>query len=153
MKKFFCFCLSLLICGSAFAQLNIKSVTEKGLERIMVAHATYSWLYRLPDGNYAYMANTDNRFDHTFCTLLLGDSPESAIQTLNDLKTLMEEEIASVTVEQSLGDVTLTFRKQLGVRQLWIKQEGLAGRSWISLAIVEKFIKYFEGLLEKQSEE
>ena len=142
--------LSLFVCVKANAQLNVTAAVESKPEKLLVGQVSYSYLYKTGLGNYEYWAKTDNQFDRHYTTLFLGKTPETAIKTLNDLKSLMENEVAAVNVEQESGDVVLTFHKQLGARMLWIKQEGQGGRSWISLALVEKFIKYFEDLVASQ---
>ncbi len=130
--------------GVANAQLNITAAVENKPEKLLVGQISYSYLYLTGTGNYEYWAKTDNQFDTHYTTLFLGNSPETAIKTLNDLKALMENEVAGVNVQQEDGDVILTYHKQLGVRMLWIKQSGQGGKSWISLPIVEKFIQFLE---------
>lgn len=139
-----------VLCEETKAQLNITAAIEKQPERLLVGQMSYSWLYKTGTGNYEYWANTDNDFDTHYTTLFLGNDYETAILTLKDLKSLMEKEVAAVNVKQESGDVVLTYAKQLGIKMLWIKQTGQGGKSWISLPMVEKFIKYFE---EKQEEE
>ena len=136
--------VSVLLCQNAHAQLNITAAVENKPEKLLVCQISYSYLYKTGTGDYEYWARTDNQFDTHYTTLFLGNSFDTAIQTLNDLASLMKNEIAGVNVQQEDGDVILTFVKQLGVRMLWIKQEGQGGKSWISLPMVEKMIKYFE---------
>ena len=136
--------LSVLLCQTAHAQLNITAAVENKPEKLLVCQVSYSFLYKTGTGNYEYWARTDNQFDTHYTTLYLGNSFDSAIQTLSDLASLMKKEVAGVNVQQEDGNVILTFAKQLGVRMLWIKQDGQGGKSWISLPIVEKMIKYFE---------
>lgn len=138
------FLFSFLICEKAAAQLNITAAVEKKPERLLVGQVSYSYLYKTGTGSYEYWARTDNQFDKNYTTLFLGDTPQSAIQTLNDLLSLMDKEIAGVKVEQIGGDVILTYQKVLGYRTLWIKQTGQGGKSWINYPLVEKFIKYFK---------
>ena len=154
MKKvlFFLFLVTTLSCLKANAQLNITAAVEKKPERLLVGQVAYSYLYKTSEGNYEYWANTDNQFDERTCHLFLGNTPETAIQTLKDLRSLMEKEVAGVTVQQEDGNVVLVFQKQLGVRMLWIKHDGLAGKSWISLPMVDRFIKYFENLDDKKDD-
>lgn len=135
--------LPLFFCDKANAQLNVTAAVKDKPERLMVGQVSYSYLYKTGLGRYEYWARTDNRFDQNYTTLFLGDTPKSAVQTLNDLKSLMENEVAGVSVQQEDGDVILTYAKQFGVKMLWIKQSGQGGRSWISLPLVEKFIAYF----------
>lgn len=140
-----------LLCNSIYAQLNITAAVDQAPERIMNGQLSYSWLYKTGSGNYEYWARTDNQFDQHYTTLFLGNTPEAALLTLNDLKSLMEKEVAGVAVQQEGGDVVLSFHRQLGARMLWIHQTGQAGKSWISLQIVEKFIKYFEKEIQTRS--
>ena len=72
----------------AYAQLNITQAVETKPEKIMTMQLSYSYLYRLGNGDYEYWARTDNRFDKNYTTLFLGNSPESVLKTLNDLKYL-----------------------------------------------------------------
>lgn len=134
-----------LISQKANAQLNVTAAVEQKPERLLVGQISYSYLYKSSMGDYEYWARTDNQFDRNYTTLFLGNTPESAVLTLKDLKALMEKEVAGVLVQQEDGNVILTYQKQLGMKMLWIKQDGQAGRSWISLPLVEKFISYFEG--------
>ncbi|MBQ6283598.1 MAG: hypothetical protein IJK70_02250 [Bacteroidales bacterium] len=154
MKKtlFIVFLVTTLFCWEANAQLNITAAVEKKPERLLVGQVSYSYLYKTSEGFYEYWANTDNQFDEHTCHLFLGNSPETAIQTLKDLRSLMEKEVPGVTVQQKDGNIVLVFKKQLGVRMLWIKQDGLAGKSWISLPMVDKFIKYFDNLSAKEND-
>ena len=149
MKKLALICaliISAVFGVNSYAQLNITGAVEKKPEKIMTMQMTYSYLYKLGDGSYEYWAKTDNKFDRNYTSLYLGDSPETVIKTLNDLKYIMDNEVAFVSVQQDDGDVSLTFAKQLGAKMLWIKQVGQGGRSWISLQMVENLIEYFEGL-------
>ena len=142
--------LSAFFSVNSYAQLNITGAVEKKPEKIMTMQMTYSYLYKLGDGSYEYWAKTDNKFDRNYTSLYLGDSPETVIKTLNDLKYIMDNEVAFVSVQQDDGDVSLTFAKQLGAKMLWIKQVGQGGRSWISLQMVDNLLEYFEGLQEEQ---
>lgn len=135
---------SFLVCENAAAQLNITAAVENKPEKLLVGQVSYSYLCKTGTGNYEYWANTDNQFDRHYTTLYLGNTPQSAIQTLNDLLSLMDKEVAGVNVQQADGDVILTYAKILGVKTLWIKQSGQGGRSWINYPLVEKFIKYFK---------
>ena len=136
---------SCILSQKANAQLNITAAVEQKPEKLLIGQISYSWLYKTGLGNYEYWARTDNQFDKNYTTLFLGNTPESAILTLKDLKLLMAKEVAGVLVQQEGGDVILTYQKQFGIKTLWIKQDGQAGRSWISLPLVEKFIAFFEG--------
>lgn len=134
---------SFIFCDKASAQLNITAAIEEKPEKLLVGQVSYSWLYKTGTGDYEYWARTDNQFDTHYTTLFLGDTPQTAVQTLKDLLSLMDNKVAIVNVQQTDGDITLQYANQLGAKMLWMKQTGHGGRSWISYAIVEKFIKYF----------
>lgn len=136
--------LSFVFCEKSFAQLNITAVIEEKPERLLVGQVSYSWLYKTGTGNYEYWARTDNQFDKHCTSLFLGNTPQTAVQTLKDLLSLMDNNVAIVNVQQVDGDISLQYASQLGVKMLWMKQDGQGGKSWISYPIVEKFIKYFK---------
>lgn len=127
---------------NANAQLNISGVIEKEPEKLLTLQMSYSWLYNT-SGGYEIWFRTDNKFDRYYTSLTLGEDVDSVLQTLKDLNTIMEKEVAIVTVKQSDGDLTLTYRCELGVKQIWIKQKGNAGQSWITKKQVERLIEYF----------
>lgn len=136
--------LSFVFCEKSFAQLNITAVIEEKPEKLLVGQVSYSWLYKTGTGNYEYWARTDNQFDKHCTSLFLGNTPQTAVQTLKDLLSLMDNNVAIVNVQQVDGDISLQYASQLGVKMLWMKQDGQGGKSWISYPIVEKFIKYFK---------
>ena len=136
--------LSFIFCEKAFAQLNVTAAIEEKPEKLLVGQVSYSWLYKTGTGDYEYWARTDNQFDKHYTSLFLGNTPQTAVQTLNDLLSLMNRKVAIVNVQQLDGDITLKYANQLGVKMLWMKQVGQGGKSWISYPIVEKFIKYFK---------
>ena len=157
MKRFclfITFTLSVLFSGpNVFAQLNITGIVEeKAPERLLTCQVTYSWLYSV-NGNYEYWALTDNQFDSSLTRVFLGDSPETATATLNDIIQLMEKEVTGVEVQQLSGNLFLTFVKQLGNPMLWIKQDGNAGRSLISIPICKRIIKYLSKTQAQPSDE
>lgn len=136
--------LSFIFCEKAFAQLNVTAAIEEKPERLLVGQVSYSWLYKTGTGDYEYWARTDNQFDKHYTSLFLGNTPQTAVQTLTDLLSLMDKKVAIVNVQQVDGDISLQYANQLGVKMLWMKQVGQGGKSWISYPMVEKFIKYFK---------
>lgn len=150
-KKLYLILLSFVFCLSVSAQLNIVEAIETKPEKILVGQVSYSWLYKTGTGEYEYWARTNNQFDKYYTRLFLGNTPQTAIQTLKDLLSLMDNKIAIVKVQQESGDITLSYGSQLGVKMLWIKQSGQGGKSWISYPIVEKFIDFFkEKIIEEE---
>ena len=146
MKKFIVIFLALAcLCVNTYAQLNVTYLNEKGSEKIITLQLAYSYIEKSSTG-YMIWIKTNNRFDK-ISNIYLGEDVESALQTLNDMKNLIVNEIASVSVSQPGGDIVLFYRNELGVKQLWTKQDGYAGYSWITLAQLEKAIKKFESLI------
>lgn len=147
MKKIIFIITFTLVAISANAQLNVKSVTKEKPKQIMSLQMAYSALYKFEDG-YVIAMNTNNKFDKHQTLILLGDSLESALQTSKDLKEIIDTETALVEVSQGGYDLTLTYQNNLGVKQLYVKQSGNAGFSWLTLKQIEKIIAYFESELE-----
>lgn len=146
MKKIIFIITFTLVAISANAQLNVKSVTKEKPKQIMSLQMAYSALYKFEDG-YVIAMNTNNKFDKHQTLILLGDSLESALQTSKDLKEIIDTETALVEVSQGGYDLTLTYQNNLGVKQLYVKQSGNAGFSWLTLKQIEKIIAYFESEL------
>lgn len=146
MKKIIFIITFTLVAISANAQLNVKSVTKEKPKQIMSLQMAYSALYKFEDG-YVIAMNTNNKFDKHQTLILLGDSLESALQTSKDLKEIIDTETALVEVSQGGYDLTLSYQNNLGVKQLYVKQSGNAGFSWLTLKQIEKIIAYFESEL------
>ena len=143
MKKIFVFICLVFITISANAQLNVNATIKEEPQKVMTLQFMYSWLYKTDNGYSIWMV-TDNKFDRRYNTIFLGETIENTMATLQDLKTIMEKEISFVEVKQYDGDLALYYVSQLGVKQLWVKQVGNAGKSWVTLGQIEKIIKYFE---------
>lgn len=155
MKRilFLCF-LASFFCFNAKAQLNITAAIEEYQkpERLLVCQVSYSFLYKTQKG-FEFWAKTDNQFDKHYTTLFLGNTYETAMQTLKDLNNLIEKRIHAVEVQQEDGNITLTFFRQLGMGMLWIRQVGQGGKSWISESQIIRMIRYFEQLEMEDSEQ
>ena len=144
MKKFFAFVCMVFFATSAFAQLNVKSSTKDAPEKVMTLQVAYSEVYHV-DGTYIIRLNTSNRFDKS-TYVVLGDDVSSATQTTQDLINLITNKIASTSVEQGGVSLTFLYQNNLGVEQLYIKQKGNAGFSYITLKSLEKLLDYFKSL-------
>lgn len=143
MKKFFMFIVVVMACIiNANAQLNVTSVIKDKPQKIMTLQMAYSSFNKDSVLGYYIIMQTSNRFDKS-TLLCLGEDDESAIQTLNDLKNLIEEGIASVEITQGNEKITLMYRNELGVKQLILKSNKNAGQSWLTLNQIEKMITWF----------
>lgn len=143
MKKFFMFIVVVMACViNANAQLNVTSVIKDKPQKIMTLQMAYSSFNKDSVLGYYIIMQTSNRFDKS-TLLCLGEDDESAIQTLNDLKNLIEEGIASVEITQGNEKITLMYRNELGVKQLILKSNKNAGQSWLTLNQIEKMITWF----------
>ena len=126
----------------ANAQLNIRYQQQQGPQKLKTIIMSQSWLYKTTYGYEIWMI-TSNKFD-SYNTLFLGETEESALLTLKDLKGLIENKVSGTVVQQYDGDVYLMYRNELGVKQLQIKTKKNAGYSWLSLGNINDLMKYFE---------
>lgn len=149
MKRFILTAVAaLLVSVSASAQLAIKASVQNAPEKLLTLQMTYSWLYHSDISGYEIRLRTDNQFDRSGTTVEIGDTPESALQTLRDMKVLLANETAGVSVAQTHHeDITLLYVNQLGSKMFWIKQDGNGGKSWLSEKQIDRLVEYFEGLV------
>lgn len=101
MRRLFAVLVSaILFATTAFAQLNIKSETSPRTQigyavgvNLSDANSTGTYLYRR-DGVYYLSSFTSNRFDERML-FKLGETKESALQTLKDLASLCDGEVGT----------------------------------------------------------
>lgn len=127
---------------NSYAQLNISDggLKKSESQRLLTLQMTYSYFHKIGD-RYYFQARTDNQFDNN-TWLLLGVSFETVLQTLNDLNNIIDNELTAVIVESEGKEYVISYHKSIGVEQLWIKQEGNAGYSWITKKQLEKIFDY-----------
>lgn len=142
MKKIL-FILSFILLGvtSGYSQLNVTSQIEKPSEEIGTIRMMSIYLKYTEDLGYFFTMTTDNRFDKVM-VFLLGEDAESAILTVKDMISLIDNHVASTDVKQGTTTTTLTnLSKGMGKNYLYLKQPGYAGTNAISKKELEKIIK------------
>jgi tryptophan synthase alpha subunit len=142
MKKIL-FILSFILLGvtSGYSQLNVTHQTEKESEEIGTIRMMSIYLKHSESLGYFFTMTTDNRFDGVML-FLLGEDAESAIETVNDMISLIDNHIASTEVKQGNTTTTLSNReKGMGKNYLYLRQQGYAGTNAISKKELEKIIK------------
>ena len=152
MKKLFCFVAFLFALTSmAIAQLNVISYVETKPEKIKVIQPQYSWLYKTSNG-YQIWANSDNHIDRHYNAIQLGETPEQCLQTLTDLYSIIENQVATLEVQQNDDKLFITTDSQLGVKRAWFRAVGVnAGRSWVSKNQVLSLIDYFNSMISEET--
>lgn len=154
MKKIF---LLVIVLMSMFpynghAQLNVIDMMEKP---IMVCHSNTMMgsaeLYLSKDVYYIYMQST-NQFDDVEL-MFIGDSKDSALQTLKDLVVLFEN-----TSKGDMVYITDHRKKKISLYKSFKKQfhvsfEYQAGIRCLGLDNVEDFIQALSPSQEKESED
>ena len=143
MKKFFLLMVFIAASISAHAQLNIKTMVKSEPKKIETIQPAYSWLYETENGKELWL-DTSNKYDRGYTHIFLGDTNEGCIQTITDLLSLIENEIAGTEVEQNGKTLVLMYKSNLGVKQLYVKQSGNAGYSWITENQLRKLLDFFK---------
>ena len=144
MKKIFMalsLCLMSVMC---FGQLNVEceydgSQTKSKVLTVMYQHVNYN-----KSEGFWISSATDNRFDKDGI-FGLGFDKESALLTVNQLITLIQENERGYVVivsDYRGGEHTLSLTKSLGVKSIWIKSKGCAGRYWIAESQLQKCIEF-----------
>lgn len=101
----------------AHAQLNIEKMGEKPKE-VATLTSMWNWLYTIEDC-WFIVTKTTNQFDDRIW-IMLGDTPEKAVESIDQLLTLLDEmsddDIFEITTREK-KTVRVGIYKQLGTRQ------------------------------------
>ena len=144
MKKILMALMLCLVSICGFAQLNIESEYDGSQDKKQCLTVGYQWIGYNPSTGFSIISMTDNRFDK-YGEFWLGSDKQSAILTINQLITLLSEKEKGyvVTVSDARGKKhTLSITKSFGVKNLWIKSDGCAGRYWISETQLQKCVDF-----------
>ena len=142
MKKIL-FILSFILLGvtSCYSQLNVTGQIEKPAEEIGTIRMMSIYLKYTENLGYFFTMTTDNQFDDVMI-FRLGEDAESAILTVKDMISLIDNHVASTDVKQGTTTTTLmNLSKGIGKNYLYLKQSGYAGTNAISKKELEKIIK------------
>ena len=141
MKRLYLLALLLLVCTGAWAQLNVKS-SSSGPEEIETALESKAKLAFLEGRGYLMLIVSSNRYDKGGY-FLLGQEPDGAIQTLEDLIGLCDSlGDGNVTVEPWPGRTCLIYSNREG--WLVLKFSNHAGRCEVRKKDLEKFQRALE---------
>lgn len=144
MKKILMALMLCLVSICGFAQLNIEGEYDGSQDKKQCLTVGYQWIGYNPSTGFSIISMTDNRFDK-YGEFWLGSDKQSAILTINQLITLLSEKEKgyAVTVSDARGKKhTLSITKSFGVKSLWIKSDGCAGRYWISETQLQKCVDF-----------
>ncbi len=125
----------------ANAQLNVKHTIQDAPKVLVNVPMDNKSIEVHGDLYYLKMIST-NRFDDRALCLTLGRSVEQCLQTLNDLKGLVDNKTAMVEVgDNKFGDLTIEYGSVgIGERGLWFSQRGCAGKSFMHRGTIDKMI-------------
>ena len=125
---------------NTYAQLNAVTHEEAfGYKTVWKAPMRYGCI-RYSDGLYYLCGSTDNRYEETYATILLGDNKESAILSLDDLYKIVTRETKlpkGGLIVKSMNNKTTTIYRTINGPTL--KTEYVAGNSYILYAMRNKF--------------
>lgn len=140
MKRFFLLlAVTLGMSVPAHAQLDIKKAGEKAKE-VSTLTSMWNWLYTIGD-NWYIVTKTTNQFDDRIW-ILLGDSAESALESVGQLQTLLDEmaddDVFKITSLDGKS-VRIGIYKQMGSRQGFsVFADGAAGIGYIYKGGIKK---------------
>ena len=79
-----------------------------------------------------------------YISLLLGDTEESAVQSLEQLYELVVQKVHKTEITQTDGDVTLINNTSAMYPDgLWVTQEGIDGYNELSIGAIKNALKFF----------
>ena len=125
---------------NTYAQLNAVTHEEAyGYKTVWKAPMRYGCI-RYSDGLYYLCGSTNNKYEKSYATILLGDDKESAILSLDDLYKIVSKETKlpkGGLIVKSIDNKTTTIYKTINGPTL--KTEYVAGESYILYAMRNKF--------------
>ena len=125
---------------NTYAQLNVVTYEEAyGYKTVWKAPMRYGCI-RYSDGLYYLCGSTNNKYEKSYATILLGDDKESAILSLDDLYKIVSKETKlpkGGLIVKSINNKTTTIYKTINGPTL--KTEYVAGESYILYAMRNKF--------------
>lgn len=126
---------AVLLCN---AQITITSSNTKS-ERVCVLRASYAELYYKSDMGYYIRANSSNRFDKNYI-VVLGESKDDAINTLNTLIQIGEEK-QDVNVNNCGMNMRIYGNSFMGINAIFVKAEYYAGDFSLNVSELQKGVR------------
>lgn len=154
MKRLLIIALVLCMAAPAHAQLNIRKAGDK-YKQVATLTSMWNWLYTR-EGSWYFVTRTTNEFDdHIF--IPLGDSPEGALESVQQLSGIIEEmgEEEGFEIPDVLGKpLRLTLYKSLGKRYgLAVSAPGRSGTGYIYTPSLKKVVAEIKKEAAKQARE
>lgn len=146
MRKFLSFAILLMVFCSAKAQLNVVSTAaNEGYETIYQSFiGVYYVRYYANENAFYLLGRTDFAEEQQMLSIKLGETKESAIQTLNDLKNLDSKE-NDIYVEGMNGmKIRIAYFNSPLVKTYSFESEGVKGRCWMNNIDFKKAIRKLE---------
>lgn len=145
MKRLFTCVLLCAISTICFGQLTVKGTYDGSKTQSCTLNINDCFLKYNPESGFFITSNTDNRYDKN-AYFFVGKDKESALETINDLIYIFDNQDKGFTAEVEMaGDNhTLILDKQMGRYCLWIKSKGCAGKWWLMKKNLEKGKEWIE---------
>ena len=142
MKKIITIIVTLLFVQvAANAQLTGVSIEEAAGYRTVWKAPLFSGEIRyVKDEGYVLFGATDNRFEKSMASILLGEDKNSAILTLEDLQKIVKRKVkfSDLVVKGSNGKATTIIKGPLGEAAVF-STAGVAGFSHILWSMRNRF--------------
>lgn len=145
MKKIITLLIALMFAVAANAQLNGVSVEE--VAGYQTVYEIKTGLYmpgygeiRFIEGEYILFGSTDNQFEHSMASIVLGDTKESAVLTLEDLRKIIKKEVKlsnDLVVRGCNGKYTTIIKYPMTVARF--KTDGVAGYTDVLWSLRNRF--------------
>lgn len=131
-----------LLCALSFnahAQLQTKTVEEaRGYRVVYKAPMGYGQI-RYIAGMYVLLGVTDNQYEDTMASIILGEDKKTAVLSLEDLRKIAQKKtkLKEPIVVKGVGGKDTTIFNGLG--EIIFKTEGVAGESHLLWAMKNAF--------------
>ena len=158
MKKFITLifvCISMLFSLTCFAQLKVVNTDDargyKTVHKIQYPHPSSNGEIRYSSGTYFLVGVTDNQFEKSMASIILGNTKDSAIQSLKDLQSMRSELPKDGVYVPGLGSKkTHIYKLRTMFREMVFSTDGICGITYVLTIInFEKAIKAIENFNEE----
>lgn len=152
MKKIMMALTLCLISVVTFGQLNVQTVQDyaqyKTVYNVKYLGANMGEIRYIKNQGYIVFGVTNNEFEKSMASVFLGTTKESAIKTLEDIKSFYETaETNTYVVDGFKCKTKILIWYSLGSKVIQIESDGVAGKSGILSWFVAKE-KHYNGAIE-----
>lgn len=131
MKKFLLAIVLCLVCTVSFGQLNVKTQQEVAKYEIVFKWWNGGWgqiRYFYNTEQFVLLGASDNNFEETMHSIILGEDKVSAIKSLQDISELRQTKFEDVLIVNGYKNKPTKLYKVMGC--LYFETEGVAGVSY-----------------------